>query len=106
MIYNNDWQNGPSPHQFHSAPSGSWFTRMIQTSIKTICTLAFLLIGLGILVLLFPLVLAFFVAAICFIGALFFLRYAWTLRRHNISRPHDHHSQVHVTVRDVTDDSQ
>ncbi|MBN1765913.1 MAG: hypothetical protein JW860_11690 [Sedimentisphaerales bacterium] len=69
------WHTFSSPQTFRttlitpSSPIGSFFL-----------TIALILIALGILVLLFPLILAFFVAALFFFGALVCLKWWWKLK--------------------------
>ena len=73
------------------------FTDMSRRAAKGLAIFAVFLVGLGVLVLLFPLVLAFFVAGLFFLAALLCLR--WALRIYRQSRFTTNSNDVHVDVR-------
>jgi len=92
----------------HSSPGttgsffGSPFAFFAHSGLKTLLSIAFCLIGLGILILIFPLVLAFFVAGLFFFAALLCLRFAWRLYRiSGHQNTNTHH--IHVDVIDQND---
>ena len=86
----------------HAGPGGSPWSHLLFNSIHTLVTIAFTFIGLGALVLLFPLVLAYFVAGIFFLVAFFSLRTAWRLYWR--SRPAKPYTRKHVDVEIVDPD--
>lgn len=73
------------------------FTVMSRRAAKGLAVFAVFLIGLGVLVLVFPMVLAFFVAGLFFLVALFCLR--WALKIFRQSRFTTNSDDVHVDIR-------
>ena len=92
----------PDGSQPYNASPFSVFTR---NGIKTLVWLALMLITFGVLILIFPLVLAVVVAALFFMIALVCLSFAWKLYRASkrISRVEP---QVHVEIHRPEDDYQ
>jgi hypothetical protein len=93
---------------FHTGPNqpsngGSPWSGLLFNSIHTLLSIAFTFIGLAVLVLLFPLVLAYFVAGIFFLVAFFSLRAAWRLYWR--SRPAKPTSRKHVDVEIIDSDN-
>ena len=79
------------------------FSGMTQTGLKTLLSIAAFLIGLGVLVLVFPVVLAVFVAALFFGVALICLRFSWRIyRAGRAHRPYT--NDVQVTIHEPSDD--
>lgn len=76
---------------------------LTQSGIKSLVSLSLTLIGLGTLMLLFPLVLAIVVASLFFLIALFCLQVAWKIHRaaRNIQNQQSQH-RTHIDV-DVID---
>ena len=72
------------------------FTAMSRGAAKGLAMFALFLIGLGVLVLVFPMVLAFFVAGLFFLIALLCLRWSWRIYRQ--SRFTANSSDVHIDV--------
>jgi|GEM_PF-3476856 len=76
------------------------FTNLMGSSARFLLFFAIIALGLGVLVLLFPLILAFFVAGFFFLIALFSLRYAWKI--YYLNRPaQNHRPQYHVEIHDI-----
>ena len=78
------------------------FYKLTQNGIKSLTSVALTLIGLGVLMLLFPLVLAIVIASLFFLIALICLQVAWKIHRaaRNIQNQQSHH-HTHVDVIDV-----
>ena len=92
----------PDGSQAYNASPFSVFTR---NGIKTLVSLALTLIAFGVLILIFPLVLAVVVAALFFMIAAVCLSFAWKLYR--ASRRVSHvEPQVHVEIHRPTDSDQ
>ena len=89
---------------FFSQPPGggnnihpSSFASISRNGIKILAWIALILIALGILILIYPLILAIFVAALFFLLALGCLSFAWRLWRAGRARPPAHHD-IHVEI--------
>jgi len=79
------------------------FSGITRTGLRTLLTMAAFLIALGILVLVFPVVLAVFVAVLFFGVALICLRFAWRIyRASRLQRPYSH--DVQVTIHEPPDE--
>jgi ABC-type bacteriocin/lantibiotic exporter with double-glycine peptidase domain len=78
------------------------FQTLTQNGIKSLTSLAITLIALGILMLLFPLVLAIVIASLFFLIALFCMNFAWKIYRasRNIQQQQSH-QHTHVDVINV-----
>ena len=81
---------GPT-NEFYPSP----FASITRNGIKLLLLFALTLIALGILVLIFPRILAVFVAALFFLLALGCLSFAWRLWRAGRAKPPSDHS-IHV----------
>ena len=73
------------------------FASYARSGIKLLVILSLLLIGLGVLILIYPLILAIFVAALFFLIALTCLNFAWRLFRANRQR-HSTDQHIHVQI--------
>lgn len=85
------------------SPGSHFLSSLFQNTAKTLLTIAVFCIGLGVLVLIFPLILAFFVAAILFFISLVSLVFAWKVYRSG-RIDHDGRRRIHVTVRPAGDE--
>jgi len=92
---------------FHTRPGSGWqrFTRMSDNvssyGLRVLLILAALLIGIGVLVLLVPIIVAILVAVICFFGAMKCLHLAWLLYKKpkkNINFNSERSERIHVEV--------
>ena len=96
------FSTGPDRNQ-PSSRFQSPFHSLMFGSVKALISIALFFIGLAVLVLALPEVLAFFVAGICFLIALYCLQFAW--RIHKASRSNKNQPRhINVDVFDVDKD--
>ena len=91
------------PGSSENEPYISPFTAISRHGIKVLLWTALILIALGVLILIYPLILAVFVAALFFLLALGCLSFAWRLWRAGRLRPPsnpDIHVEIHSPPRD------
>ncbi len=84
-----------SDYRYGSSP----FTSMTTNAAKMLVVLAFFFIGIGILIIMFPEVLAYFVALLFFAAAFACFSWAWKIFRAGKNRQVD--NMIHIDVDDV-----